>query len=124
MSSSRHWNRAQRLDLEAKKAALVPGYARAKGRYPPRKVSVRHLTCTLLEVAPLSLKITTGQWLETVDRVTGETLRCTVTHSLPRSQIAMAGIDVRSDTAALQERVGTEVTLMVREWILEDRGLL
>lgn len=120
---SRRWNR---WELEAKKAALLPGYAGAKGRYryPRRKTSVRNLTCTLLEVAPLSLKITTGQWLETIDRVTGETLRRTVTHSLPRSQIAIAGIDVRSDTAALQDRVGTEVTLMVREWLLEDRGLL
>lgn len=121
---SRHWNRLQRMAFEAKKDALVPGYARSKGRYPPRKAAVKTIICTLLEVSPLSIKITTGERRELTDRVTGETLHRTISHSLPRSQVAIAGIDVRSDTAALQALVGTAVTLMVREWLLEDRGLL
>jgi len=85
--------------------------------YRNEKIEV---TATILEVRDKSLKITDGTMREMTDKLTGEIVKRPRWIFLPTSQIEIEDGDVDD----IGESVGKTVTLLVPQWLAEEKGLV
>ena len=84
--------------------------------YRNSKVEV---TATILEVRDASLKIADGSTTDVTDKTTGEVTKREKWIFLPKSQIEIEGHDMED----AGELVGKTVTLLVPEWLADEKGL-
>lgn len=78
------------------------------------------VSATILEVRDLSVKITDGTTKDFTDRETGEVIKRPVWFFLPKSQVEIEG----SDMEDIGEFIGKTVTLLVPQWLAEEKGLV
>lgn len=85
--------------------------------YRSSKIEV---TAIIREVREASLKITDGTMVDFPDKRTGEIQKREVWHFLPKSQVEIEGHEMED----AGELVGKTVTLLVPEWLCEEKGLV
>lgn len=91
--------------------------------HTPKGPAMQSISCILLEVREKSIKITDGTAKDFTDRETGELTKRPVWYFLPRSQIAIDGVDMTDDDS-LQGLLGKTIELEAEEWLLKEKGLI